>query len=225
MCIYQIKHKISGKCYIGQTTGKIKARWKSHCSNKIKNSNAISLAIKKYSKDAFELSILEVCDTIDQLNEREIHWIKELNTLSPNGYNLQEGGKNGKASLETRLKISKGNIGKVMSEESRLKLSQSKLGKPGHKHTEETKKRLSEVRLNKRPIMTEENLLKKETHRLVCIKSRNKIATIGASPRCHSEETRLKISKSHLSKRSPDLSEDKINKLELRRLKSKKEIL
>ena len=105
MCIYQIIHWESGNSYVGQTTGKVGKRWKHHCGWK-SGCRKVQNAIKKYGKDAFEFTVLEECETLDQLNEREVHWIKELNTLSPNGYNLDSGGKNKIPSEETKIKIS-----------------------------------------------------------------------------------------------------------------------
>lgn len=61
-------------------------------------------AICKYRSSDFEISLLEEC-SIAELDEREVYWIKTLNTLAPNGYNLESGGnKNKWASEETREK-------------------------------------------------------------------------------------------------------------------------
>ena len=82
-------------------------------------------AIQKYGKEAFNFNVIEQCVTLDQLNEREIHWIKELNTLSPNGYNLQEGGRNGFPSEETRKKMGAWQVGRTISPETRLKIAET----------------------------------------------------------------------------------------------------
>ena len=50
------------------------------------------LPIEKYGKENFNKQIIEKCDNKELLNEREIFWIKELNSFNPNGYNLHEGG-------------------------------------------------------------------------------------------------------------------------------------
>ena len=44
--------------------------------------------------DGLENFVFEVIEEVDNslLNEREIFWIKEYNSLSPNGYNLTTGG-------------------------------------------------------------------------------------------------------------------------------------
>ena len=149
MCIYHITHIETGEKYVGQTTNKLSTRWLSHCRP---NSYCVRLsrAIQKHGKDAFEIAVLEVCETIDQLNEREIYWIKELNTLSPNGYNLNSGGKNGFHSEETKLKMSLSH--KNISDETRKKLSVAVIGK---RHSEESKAKMRVVVSNRPPISEE----------------------------------------------------------------------
>lgn len=87
--IYSITNKVNGKKYIGK-----------HETFKINDSyfgsgKLLDLAIKKYGKSAFLKEVIEQCLDTDHLNEREIHWIKELNSTSPNGYNINTGGKGG----------------------------------------------------------------------------------------------------------------------------------
>ena len=53
MCIYCIENTLNGKKYIGQTTQKVKRRWKAHIKGD--TNNAISLAIKKYGVSSFTL--------------------------------------------------------------------------------------------------------------------------------------------------------------------------
>lgn len=49
----------------------------------------IHLAIQKYGEEAFTVEILEWTEDYDN---REAYYIKTLNSLSPNGYNILEGG-------------------------------------------------------------------------------------------------------------------------------------
>jgi hypothetical protein len=50
--------------------------------------------------------IIEENILLEQLDEREIYWIKELNSLAPNGYNCNSGGDAQRnLSQETRDKI------------------------------------------------------------------------------------------------------------------------
>lgn len=111
MVIYKITNLINGKIYIGQTTRSVKERWKSHCNRKDSKS-AITSAILKYRKENFTLEIIEKV-SIKSIDRRERYWIKKLNTIAPNGYNLEFGGnKHKKASKQLRKKLSLAKLGK-----------------------------------------------------------------------------------------------------------------
>jgi len=139
--IYVIENDINNKLYIGQTINPC-ARWKAH-RYKISHRSAINKAINKYGIDHFDFVLLEACVSQDQLNAREEYWIKTLHTLSPEGYNLTEGGHSNIPGDETRKKMSmwqkgkkkvseeqKNNIsrihkGKVVSKDTRIKISRN----------------------------------------------------------------------------------------------------
>ncbi len=112
--------------------------------------------VKKISKK----EILEYCESEDQLNEREKFWIKELNSRSPNGYNLTVGGDgSGTDWFEKhpdreliRNKMGKHLIGKHHSKETRKKISESHKGKKGKSQSEETKRKNSESHIGKHPL-------------------------------------------------------------------------
>lgn len=90
MIIYEIKNKINGKVYIGQhSSNKLGSYWGS--------GKLIKRAIEKYGIENFERIILENCSNKNQLNEREIYWIKEKDSIN-SGYNLTEGGTGGDTS-------------------------------------------------------------------------------------------------------------------------------
>lgn len=58
----------------------------------------------KYGEDTFAFSVLEQCVQA-KLNDREIYWIAELNTIAPNGMNLRDGGNVGRFSEEARYNM------------------------------------------------------------------------------------------------------------------------
>ena len=87
--IYKISSP-SGKVYVGQTIQEFKHRIRSH-HRKDSGCTAISRAIHKYG-DEMKYEIIEDNIPHEQLDEREIYWVKELNSLAPNGYNLTTGG-------------------------------------------------------------------------------------------------------------------------------------
>lgn len=90
MYIYITVYNVTGFCYIGQSTANPEKS-----KNYFGSGKYITAAIKKYGKENFTKIILEVLpegSTQQQLNEREMFWIKEKNTKHPNGYNLTDGG-------------------------------------------------------------------------------------------------------------------------------------
>lgn len=48
--------------------------------------------IREYGEENFKLEVLETCQTLDELDRREIFWIAKLNCKFPNGYNRTDGG-------------------------------------------------------------------------------------------------------------------------------------
>lgn len=94
--IYKITNKQNNKSYVGQSIV-IEERWDRHkysMSYKDKQHLPLYRALNKYGINNFEFSILEECQP-EELNDKEIFWIKKLNTLLPNGYNCHEGGNGG----------------------------------------------------------------------------------------------------------------------------------
>lgn len=149
MIIYCLTNKINGKKYVGQTVNKLEVRFQEHCR---KNVGAIGKAIKKYGKDNFNIEVIDSALLIDDLNAKEDYWVKSLNTLVPNGYNLCYGGGN--------------TLGYRHREESRRMMSLTKRlsdkmkGKNNHfygkKHTEETRQKMSNRWKSGERIMTDE---------------------------------------------------------------------
>lgn len=97
--IYCFTNKINNKKYIGQTINP-KQRYNAHKSN-YQNSNnqeynsLLHRAFRKYGFENFNYEILSKdIDDIDLLNKLEIFYITKFNTKAPNGYNVEDGGKN-----------------------------------------------------------------------------------------------------------------------------------
>jgi group I intron endonuclease len=81
----------SGKKYVGQTKLTLEARWRQHVSGHSK-CRVFCAAIRKYGPDVFDHEVLEECTTQESANAAEAKWIAALNTVAPNGYNLDGGG-------------------------------------------------------------------------------------------------------------------------------------
>lgn len=106
MFIYKITNKINGKIYIGQTINSINLRWQQHLS-KNENCRVLKRAINKYGKENFIIEEIDGANNLSELNYLEKHYILTLDSLSPKGYNLREGGSNGgKCSEDTKKKMS-----------------------------------------------------------------------------------------------------------------------
>ena len=213
MIIYKATNKINGKSYIGQTTKPLEERIRGHLKS---NKNIyFHLELKKYS-DNFEWSILENCSSKDELNIKEIYYIKYYDSFGENGYNSTSGGhyfkmtdeirkklsdshKGYTPTDETRRRLSEATKGRIQSDECKRKVSESKLGK---KRSDETKNKISESL--KGNIISDETKLKisksltgkriSEETKLKMKKYQNENKIFG---RKHSEETKKKMSESH----------------------------
>ena len=129
----------SGKGYVGQTTKSITHRISFH--SKGGNCRYLHHAIKKYGIDNFFVGVVG-CYPIWDIDRVEVRFIKELGTLSPDGYNLTTGGNaNHKCSDETKRIMSEVQKSRApCSEETKRRLSESKKGKP---LSDEHKRRMS----------------------------------------------------------------------------------
>ena len=131
--IYLITNKLTGKKYIGQTLeNDIHERWKSHFK-KSSNCRYLKHALAKYHKENFKFEIICICFDTD-CDKYEKEYIKKFNTLVPNGYNLREGGNNGRHNTETKKKISNTLRSKWsnLSESEKKKHSESISGPNNH---------------------------------------------------------------------------------------------
>ncbi len=107
MIIYKITNKINDKIYIGQTIRSLEERVKEH---KRKKNCSLYKAFNKYGIENFDFEIIEKCNSTEEMNEKEIYWIKYYDCLMPKGYNLCEGGgqTNGYTHKEeSKIKMSK----------------------------------------------------------------------------------------------------------------------
>lgn len=112
MIIYKITNLITNKFYVGQTTRSLEIRWKAHIRESIYQSRYICKSIKKYGPENFKIEEITSANNNQELDKLEKFWIKELDCLSPNGYNLREGGNNTTFSEQTKLKMSLAKKGK-----------------------------------------------------------------------------------------------------------------
>ncbi len=113
--IYKLTNTINNKIYIGGTTETIDYRFHRHVLKAMGGSEyPLHKAIREYGEDAFARIIIEECDSLEQMNEREDYWIAYLSSTNPDiGYNAKAGGGIRLQSLESKLKIGKAHEGKI----------------------------------------------------------------------------------------------------------------
>ena len=156
--IYRIYCKISKKSYIGQTcledwTKRISC----HFFKSYTKCPALKAAILKYGYEAFDYFLIEKVNNQKEADQKERFWIKAFNSLSPNGYNLKDGGQFG---------------GGVYTDESRQKLKGRipwNKGKSMPERTEHHKKMLS---LNAKKLNLDRNFIisrEKQKRKIICL--------------------------------------------------------
>lgn len=194
VAIYKIINLVNNKIYVGKTSQGLKKRYNSHLKNaKNKVNRHLYDAINHYGKESFKIELIEQCKK-EQANEREIYWIKELNSNDRSvGYNMTEGGDGGSTNFGKNFKgktcydkwIKEGGeeYANKRKKEMQEKQSISKKGKKRTPHSEETRKKLSFI--NKGKKLSEETKMK--------IKKTTKGKKL-------SEETKMKISKANKGK-------------------------
>jgi len=122
--IYKITNLTTGKVYVGQAVSHIlnhkryrpyghEGRFRCHISEafstKKNQSHYLNNSIRKYGVNDFIVELIECCKT-NEADDREIHYIKEFDSLFPNGYNLKNGGLVFTHTDESKKRVSNGVI-------------------------------------------------------------------------------------------------------------------
>lgn len=157
MVIYKITNLLNGKIYVGKDS--------KNNPNYYGSGELITKAIKKYGKENFNKEILEVCSSLDELNEREKFWITQMDSRNKKiGYNIAEGGNGGilwngdapntgvEFSEIHKYKISNSLSGRVLSDGHKNNISLNHADVSGEnnpmfgkKHTDEVKNIISKT--------------------------------------------------------------------------------
>lgn len=122
--IYETKNLINGKTYIGQHK---KDKFDIHYKG---SGKLITQAISRYGKENFKTIVLEWCNTLQELNEREIYYIALYRAQNKAEYNIADGG------LGTKGLFGKKNpfFGKKHTYQTKKLLSKMKQGIKGKDH-------------------------------------------------------------------------------------------
>ncbi len=113
--VYKITDLTNNKIYVGGTTSGLSTRFRLHVNKAETNpSTPLQKAIAEKGKDKFKIELLEMCESLEKLNEREIYWIAALSATNPEiGYNDNIGGGIVRMSEETKAKIGDLHRGKI----------------------------------------------------------------------------------------------------------------
>ena len=186
----------------------------------------LNKAIEKYGVENFTGEILEWCYSKDSLNEKEVYWIAQLDTRDPNiGYNLTKGGEGVAGYKHPHSEEHKKNIGIALKKLPKGRHAGScnpnygkrhpgingreqnpNFGKDlsgtngpnfGHRHTEETKRKISESVKKRRFTLVckicNEKFEGRSNRSLYCdcckLKYRNKVKEVADT--CHQRENSL----------------------------------
>lgn len=93
--VYLVRHRITGKPYVGITMGTIEERWQQHIdkafSGKRLASNSLHHAILTDSPDAFSIEVVAKAKNHGELCDQEVEYVKRYKSRD-RGYNLNYGG-------------------------------------------------------------------------------------------------------------------------------------
>lgn len=138
--IYKITNLLTNEIYIGkgvEAEKRFVAHLKDFEHKRVQNKKLIQ-NMNEYGPTNFSFQIIELCER-DQLDEREVYWIKHYNSFKE-GLNMDEGGKTHKGNTNATGKHwnlsqeAKDNIGagsrKAWTPERRKKYGESRKGVP-----------------------------------------------------------------------------------------------
>jgi group I intron endonuclease len=176
--IYVLTNMVNGKKYVGQTTMDVMFRFSKHCLTSQARTR-VSYAIEKYGKENFKVETVACVQNQSDLNYLERLFIAELQTTNTRlGYNVTPGGQGGIRTKEAAEKAAQKLRGRKIPRESVEKMAATKRNRPrtpaeqavldkmielatGRKHTEESRRKMSEVAIGKKMPPTTEGHRKK----------------------------------------------------------------
>lgn len=204
--IYQITNRITGKRYIGVTGRSLRTRWHGHLNHAADHgrTGALQRSIRKYGPQTFLIEL--VTEAIDEREAGAIEraLIAERRTMVPFGYNMTTGGEDTvgfRHSAETKQKLRE----KLLAKPEQLaRIAAMAANRKGAKQTPEARARMSAAKIGNRNaagrVISEETRAKFRA----AVERRKTNGTwfkprqVGEYP--HSDETRARLSTSHLAR-------------------------
>ncbi len=114
--VYKLINIVNNKIYIGSTTLGSGKRFKMHVADSLANRDnyPIHQAIREFGENNFNLSVIEFCNSLEEMNKREAFYIAAFGSTNPEiGYNRKVGGGVRFQSEETKQKIGDLHRGKI----------------------------------------------------------------------------------------------------------------
>ena len=210
--IYKITDKRDGRMYIGQHLVNFRNYWAS--------GKYILAAAKKHGKDNFTRNVIMYCNTQEEANRIEAHFIKVWKTLAPNGYNIRDGGHNGNSyagkteeeMLKFKKKMSDLAKGKKTSEETKKKMSIANTGRKFGPRPHGVKNKISEsLKGRKKSEEHRRNISEAQKGRTFSVETRKKISE-GNKGKKRSEETKRKRSEAEECRKGKEDKNEEKNK-------------
>ena len=128
--IYCYTNQVTGQKYVGCTCRKYQSKRAGKNGSGYSKCPFFWQAIELYGWDNFQYEVLEDNLNKEQSELRERYWIETLNTICPNGYNLDSGGlKDRNLHESTKEKLSERMSNVTKTDEWKQHLSESMKGK------------------------------------------------------------------------------------------------
>ena len=103
--IYLVTNTSTRLQYVGLTVQTLERRWQYHIEQSktghIKSEESLHASIREHGAEKFTIREIDRGITKKNLEAKERKWIKKLNTLVPNGYNISTGGVSGGSHKKT----------------------------------------------------------------------------------------------------------------------------
>ena len=215
--VYKISNSLSGRYYIGYSTN-IHRRFSVHRSKLKQNCHDNIFLQRAYNldgQDKFNYDIIHICDTKDEAKEFELQYLTDL-SIRNMLYNLNYNNSGGdllinhpeKESIREKInKSCKETLNKMSQEERKQKYGKvgERNGMYGKTHTDEVKKKISEINKGKQPHNKGKNLSDETKQKI----SENAKLRLGEKNsffgKHHSNETKQKIKEKNKGSLPPNI--------------------
>lgn len=198
--IYVAINTVNDKKYVGQTTQGAEVRWAAHQFTAGRGPWAFSRALGKYGCKNFIWAVVDTALDQEELDRKEIAWVSQLGSMSPQGYNLTTGGRGGKPSAETRRRMSLQHLGKLHTPEWNQKIGNANKTRVW---SDEARTKVGDSRRGKKQppeAVAKVAAMNKGRKRSPETKEKIRQALLGKTGRIHSEATKAKISATLLAR-------------------------